>query len=541
MRHLRCYILITTLFSVFNYQLWADQYPTNWTVDKDLETSKESTIVQGGSYSCKIVVNSGTQSNCDLINQSAISVNPGDDYTIEFWYQTSSHVKGRIVLYWNGDSPDYGGYTSPNVTSWTQFSETGVIPAGCDSLKIGLRYYDIDSFTAPETQYLDNISFESPDGNYRSITNNGFESWISSPLAGTVYISEVSDAENYHNEFLELYNNSEDIIDLTDSKLIMQDDGTVFDIKDYTGAQEIQPHSLFIIARGNGKSSFESEWGTLPEGVAYNEGSTTMYFGTSTARRWVLKDRGTSDTDDGILIDDTEQTVAGADKRHYQDPIGTWNEGPVSTATPGELEGDQDSSLPVELQDFSAQPYFDKVSLSWTTFSEIENQGFILYRKSGNGNFQTIASYLQNPDLVGQGTTSEQHDYQYMDTAVQPGRDYSYLLSDIDYQGMETKHYTMEITLRTPVQELATAYLGAIYPNPFNTCFTIPITLNDALPIKIEMFNTGGKLVKMLDLPSLTPGSHHIPCTAEGLSTGIYLLRIKVGAYPYYKKLVFLK
>jgi len=541
MRNLLGIIIVTALLLFINLHLKADQFPTDWGTDTDIETYQAATVVQSGSYSCKIDINSENQANCDLINHSALPVNSGDSYTVNFWYQSSPHVKARIVLYWNGDSADYGSYGDLNITSWTQFSASGTVPAGCDSVKIGLRYYDSDGFTAPETQYLDNISFESPAGNHKPVSNGNFESWTCSPSVGIVYISEVSDASYYKNEFLELYNNSADIIDLTHSKIIMQSDGTVFDIDEYDGDKKIQPHSLFVMTRGAIKSGFENEWGSLPEGVTYNKGSTIMYLGTATARRWILKDGGTSDTDDGMLIDDTGQTVAGADKRHYQDPVGTWNEADISTASPGALEGNQDSSLPVELQGFKALPFDNKVILSWTTYSEIENQGFVLYRKCANEPYQLLSSYRNNPNLTGQGTSTEQHDYQFIDTSVRSGNYYAYLLSDIDYQGRETRHYDLEITVRIPAVKQPAHTLGLIYPNPFNTDFNIPITLSDALPVQIEIFNIRGTLVKIITLPLIMPGSHRIACTSEGLSTGIYLLRIKVGADHYYKKLVFLK
>ncbi len=159
------------------------------------------------------------------------------------------------------------------------------------------------------------------------------------PTAGVVFISEVSDGSTTSSEYLELYNSSNDEIDLSASKIIMLTDGTVFDISDYTGETTIPANGLFIIARNSTKANFESDWGiSLSSSCKFNEGSGSMYFGTGTARRWVLKDGGTYNTDDGTLIDDTDGTVAGSGNRSYQYPTDTWvTESYSGNSTPGTI------------------------------------------------------------------------------------------------------------------------------------------------------------------------------------------------------------
>jgi hypothetical protein len=163
------------------------------------------------------------------------------------------------------------------------------------------------------------------------------------PSPGVVFISEVSDATGFNNEYIEFYNNSGDIIDLSNSKLIMQTDGTVWNISNLTGDTEIPANGLFVITRGATKTAFETEWGALPTNCNYSEGTSGMFFGTSTTRRWVLKDGGNPGIDDGTLIDDTETTVAGETNRTFQYPTGTWTtEGFSGNSTPGYLDSDED-------------------------------------------------------------------------------------------------------------------------------------------------------------------------------------------------------
>ena len=103
-------------------------------------------------------------------------------------------------------------------------------------------------------------------------------------LFSQIYISEISDASGYQNEFLELYNNSSSAVDLTGYKLIRVNASTnaseyVFDIgTDEAGASDvvIPAYGFMVIARGNDRTTFESEWTNLPGGAAFNTGNTNL-------------------------------------------------------------------------------------------------------------------------------------------------------------------------------------------------------------------------------------------------------------------------
>ncbi len=154
--------------------------PDNWTGDSGIDTYQESTTVHGGTYSCKVVVNTGTQGNCDMRNDE-VSVTAGESYTYSFWGYTSEHVKIRSVLEWTGASITYGtGYIAANSGGWIQKTETGTVPSGATGVKIGVRFYDVSGFSAGEIQYIDDFTFESPTGTPVPLMNGDMESWPSS-------------------------------------------------------------------------------------------------------------------------------------------------------------------------------------------------------------------------------------------------------------------------------------------------------------------------------------------------------------------------
>ena len=120
-----------------------------------------------------------------------------------------------------------------------------------------------------------------------------------------IFISEVSDASSSVNEFLELYNDSNFSVNLTDYKIERLSSGGssqyIFDIgtdEASSGSDLIIPaKGFYIIARGASRANFESEFTSLPAAAAFNSGNDNLYIGTGTARRWRLRlNDGTSNT-----------------------------------------------------------------------------------------------------------------------------------------------------------------------------------------------------------------------------------------------------
>ena len=95
--------------------------------------------------------------------------------------------------------------------------------------------------------------------------------------------------------------------------------------------------------------------------------------------------------------------------------------------------GDVDNSLPVGLTSFTALDSAGYVVLKWTTESEVDNLGFILYRsQKGQNDWQEIASYKTCNELNGQGNTPNQTKYTFIDYLVERGITYLYRLTDVD-------------------------------------------------------------------------------------------------------------
>ena len=138
------------------------------------------------------------------------------------------------------------------------------------------------------------------------------------PGAGDLIITEVSDADDFNNEFIEIYNTTANAIDMSTSKLVMQNDGTVWDFDDDIPNALILPNGFLIVTRGNTQTAFESEFGTLNAQTVFVQGTGGMFFGTGT-RSWQLYEGGTTSNADGTLIDDTIIALAGTGDRDFFD------------------------------------------------------------------------------------------------------------------------------------------------------------------------------------------------------------------------------
>ena len=70
------------------------------------------------------------------------------------------------------------------------------------------------------------------------------------------------------------------------------------------------------------------------------------------------------------------------------------------------------------------------------------------------------------------------------------------------------------------------------YPNPFNAQTTIPFTLNRAGKVKIDVFDITGRSVGAKGLSPLqtwySAGSHEFVWNAEGMASGVYLVRLQL-------------
>ena len=194
----------------------------------------------------------------------------------------------------------------------------------------------------------------------------------------------------------------------------------------------------------------------------------------------------------------------------------------------------QGTPVPVELVSFAANNDENKITLSWQTATEKNNEGFDIERSVDNKTFSKIGN------VSGRGTTTERQSYSYVDNSSSGGKLY-YRLKQIDYDGSFSYSKTLEVTAIPMVFALSQNY-----PNPFNPTTTIKFQLPKQERVVLEIYNTLGERVKTLVNDIKEAGYYRLNWNGTNnndvtVSTGVYIYRLMAGQYVSTKKMIFLK
>jgi len=97
----------------------------------------------------------------------------------------------------------------------------------------------------------------------------------------------------------------------------------------------------------------------------------------------------------------------------------------------------------ITLADLQAIAGNKKITVAWTTESEISNAGFNIYRaESPDGEYIKLNSAL----IAAQGSATGVASYEFVDNSVQNRKTYYYKLEDIDLNGTATMHGPVSAT-----------------------------------------------------------------------------------------------
>jgi hypothetical protein len=171
--------------------------------------------------------------------------------------------------------------------------------------------------------------------------------------------------------------------------------------------------------------------------------------------------------------------------------------------------------IPVELNSFSAYSDNEKVNLSWSTASEINNHGFEIERSNDKNNFYTVGF------VKGNGTTTTENYYSFSDSPDKKGIFY-YRLKQVDYNG----HY--EYSDLVSVDFVLNSFvLSQNYPNPFNPLTLISFSLPVDGYFNLNIYNIQGELIDVISDGNLSSGNHSIEWNAKSFPSGIYFYQMK--------------
>ncbi len=188
-----------------------------------------------------------------------------------------------------------------------------------------------------------------------------------------------------------------------------------------------------------------------------------------------------------------------------------------------------DVLVPVELTSFTGITEKNDVILSWSTATEVNNQGFEIQRK-------TDSEYERIGFVEGNGTTTDLQNYTFRDENVNAGS-YYYRLKQMDFDG--TFEYSGEIAVE--VSQPTDYFLSQNYPNPFNPSTTITYALAENIDVSLKVFDVLGNEVATLINENQPAGTYDVTLDAGNLSSGVYYYTLQAGEFTSTKKLMLMK
>ena len=185
------------------------------------------------------------------------------------------------------------------------------------------------------------------------------------------------------------------------------------------------------------------------------------------------------------------------------------------------------NQLPVELTNFGASLHKEGVILKWTTATELNNSGFYIERRRKQSDAtQNAPSWISLDFVKGNGTTSSQNSYSFVDKSASGMVEYR--LKQVDFDGKFEYSPIVEINAGLPKN----FDLWQNYPNPFNPTTVIRYQLPTASTVRLELYDMLGKKLATLVNEQQEAGSfeYQLDAAKLNLSSGVYFYRLQAGA-----------
>jgi hypothetical protein len=182
---------------------------------------------------------------------------------------------------------------------------------------------------------------------------------------------------------------------------------------------------------------------------------------------------------------------------------------------------DSANPLPVELARFEAARSESGIVLSWKTASEAANAGFAVQRSHGGSAGWTRVGFVD-----GAGTTSRPQSYRFTDADLPFEADsLRYRLRQVDADGSAnvSRAITVERGEPAEVKLLGTA------PNPVRSRARVRYAVPEDREVRLQVYDVLGRRVETVAGADAEAGRNEVQLSVEGLSSGVYVLRLEAG------------
>ncbi len=184
--------------------------------------------------------------------------------------------------------------------------------------------------------------------------------------------------------------------------------------------------------------------------------------------------------------------------------------------------------IPIEIVEFDATKYSNRVELNWATASELNSSKFEVEKatmlQSGKSSFTVI------DEVPAQGISSVRTNYgPVVDRNVFNGETYIYRLKMIDNDGQYNYSDEVEVTYNYDSQLAITS----VVPNPVTATSVVTYSVAKESNINISLYDATGKEVTRFVNANVKAGTYKFDLNSIGLSSGAYKLVITDGTQSF--------
>ncbi len=186
--------------------------------------------------------------------------------------------------------------------------------------------------------------------------------------------------------------------------------------------------------------------------------------------------------------------------------------------------------LPVELVSFSAQVIQNKVTLSWSTASEIDNYGFEIERR------QLSSAWNKVGFVKGHGNSNTCLSYSFIDKPLN-GINFKYRLKQINKNGGFSYGNIIDVVIGIPNRYELTQN----YPNPFNPATKIAYNVLSDGMVTLKVYDLMGREVVSLVNENKKAGTYEVAFNGIPFASGIYFCKMTADNYTGSIKMLLIK
>ncbi len=191
-----------------------------------------------------------------------------------------------------------------------------------------------------------------------------------------------------------------------------------------------------------------------------------------------------------------------------------------------EITGPSNVPLPVVLGAFTGKALGDANLLEWTTFSELNNEGFYVQRSAEGSQFEEIG-FVQ-----GAGNSTVARNYRFTDESPQLPLLSYYRLKQLDFNGQEK--FSKTIAVRRGNQG---AGIAQVFPLPFRDHIQIVFTTEKHHRAIIKIYSLKGQMITE-DFIETENVMLRMDLNPALFSNGVYLLTIEEDGAVFSTKII---